>query len=261
MNIEEVRKVADKQFEELVSALEKGQSEGLKAYLGAMSKLYKYSFRNANLIFSQRPGATNVAGFMAWKSQGRFVKKGEKGIAIIVPHVIQSGESGLEKSSEVRGFRAKFVFDVSQTEGAAIPEIAKASGDPGTYLIALREYVAFKGIKLEVKPALGGADGSSSGGVITLREGLNPAEEFSVLVHELAHELLHQGPARATRQVMETEAEAVSSVVSGAIGLSSHGAAADYIQLYSGCAETLKASLEAIQVTAAGILEALLPSS
>jgi hypothetical protein len=96
---------------------------------------------------------------------------------------------------------------------------------------------------------------------VLLRLGLAPAEELSVLAHELAHELLHHGADRATtpRRVRELEAEAVAFVVSEAIGLDTSTACADYIQLYQGSTESLAQSLAAIQQTAATILEALLP--
>ena len=101
--------------------------------------------------------------------------------------------------------------------------------------------------------------GESHGGKIQLRPDLPPAEHFEVLVHELAHEKLHQGiqAARPPETVRETEAEAVAHVVATAIGLDSRAAAADYIQLYQGNIETLRQSLTNIQHTAHTILEAL----
>lgn len=263
MNIEAVKKVADKQFEELAAALERGQSEGLRTYLGALGRLHKYSFRNAHLIFAQRPDATHVAGFHAWKKLGRHVKKGEKGIAIIVPHLVRTEESTEDGKGSIKGFRATHVFDISQTEGAPLPGLASAAGDPGAHLGALRDFVGSKGITLTYSETLGGADGVSRGGAITLRAGLSGAEEFGVLVHELAHELLHHGAERApsSKMVQETEAEAVACVVSGAIGLTACDAAADYIHLYQGDVETLRASLESIQRTATTILGTLLPGA
>ncbi|MGD9789002.1 MAG: ImmA/IrrE family metallo-endopeptidase, partial [Phycisphaerales bacterium] len=98
----------------------------------------------------------------------------------------------------------------------------------------------------------------SRGGRISIRVGLEPANEFSTIVHELAHELLHRGEDRKTisKTVRETEAEAVAFVVTSAIGLNTGTAASDYIQLYQGNAETLAASLDRIQHVAAGIIAA-----
>ncbi|MGE0367165.1 MAG: DUF1738 domain-containing protein, partial [Phycisphaerales bacterium] len=103
----------------------------------------------------------------------------------------------------------------------------------------------------------------SRGGRISIRVGLEPANEFSTIVHELAHELLHRGEDRKTisKTVRETEAEAVAFVVSQAIGLDTGTAASDYIQLYNGpdekAAETLACSLDRIQHIASEIIAAL----
>lgn len=99
----------------------------------------------------------------------------------------------------------------------------------------------------------------SRGGEILLRPGLAPAEEFSVLVHEYAHELLHQGDKKGeqSRKVKETEAEAVAFVVCQAVGLETGTAASDYIQLYNGKKETLRESLSRTQDSAQEILGSL----
>jgi hypothetical protein len=101
----------------------------------------------------------------------------------------------------------------------------------------------------------------SSGGRIRLLPGLSAAEEFSVLTHELAHEMLHHqkdGPP-APKVVRETQAEAVAFVVSHAVGLETNTAAADYIALYNGDKKTLAESLTAIQETSGRILDEVLP--
>jgi hypothetical protein len=92
---------------------------------------------------------------------------------------------------------------------------------------------------------------------------MTAAEEFAVIVHELAHELLHRGERRAqtTQTVRETEAEAVAFVVSHAIGLDTNTAAADYIQLYRGDKATLVESLAFVQQTASEILGAMMPTN
>ena len=103
--------------------------------------------------------------------------------------------------------------------------------------------------------------GLSHGGKITLLSGMKPAEEFSTLVHEIAHEMLHRGNRRTltTKKVRETEAEAVAFVVGKAIGLETGTASADYIQLWHGDANLLREGLEAVQQTAAVILGAVAP--
>jgi hypothetical protein len=95
----------------------------------------------------------------------------------------------------------------------------------------------------------------------TLLTGMQPAEEFSTLVHEIAHEMLHRGERRTltTKQVRETEAEAVAYVVSSSIGLKTGTASADYIHLWHGDARLLQQSLQAVQETAAVILGGIAP--
>lgn len=103
-------------------------------------------------------------------------------------------------------------------------------------------------------------DRLSEGGKITVRPELKPAEEFSVLVHEFAYELLHRGERRSetTKLVRETEAEAVACTVCSSVGLDTGIAASDYIQLYNGSSETLKESLQHIRDCAGKILAGLL---
>ncbi len=261
MKVEEAKKIVDRQFESLVSALEQGQSDALKAYFAAMAKFHQYSFRNLMLIFSQRPDATRVAGFNTWKKLGRWVKKGEKGIVIIAPMVLKPKDEQPDREDDKPAvFKASHVFDVSQTEGDSLPEFSSAQGDPGKYMEQLTNLISGQGIKLNYSSQLGSADGASTGGTILLKEGLSPAAEFSVLVHELAHEMMHRSPEALKRgkKVVETEAEAVAAIISEAVGLSSNTASSDYIQLYSGDAELLRTSLEAVQRVSSQILSALL---
>lgn len=216
----------------------------------------------------QRPDASHVAGFNTWKKLGRYVMQGEKGIGIIAPMVFggkQESNSSRSENDETPHIRFKVVrvFDVSQTDGQPLAEFAPIRGDPGEYLTRLRELVTQQNIKLEYDDIPGGAEGLSRGGSITIQKGLSPAEDFSVLVHEWAHEMLHKKDRRAetTKTQRETEAEAVAFVVSKTIGLDTSTRTSDYIQLYQGDAKTLSSSLELIQKTAAEILGELLPKN
>jgi hypothetical protein len=262
MKIEDANKIVDTQFEKLVSTLEQGQSETLKAHLAAIARFYRYSFRNLMLIFSQRPDATRVAGFNTWKKLRRWVKKGEKGILIISPMKLSNNE--MDVTSEIDEvpivFRASHVFDVAQTEGEPIPELGSAEGDPGKYLDQLKGFIINQGIHLHYSTDLGAAEGRSKVGIIEIRAELSPSAEFSVLVHELAHEMMHHSPEvpKQGKKVLETEAESVAFIVAEAIGLSTSTASADYIQLYNGDAETLRKSLETVQKTASKIISALM---
>jgi hypothetical protein len=268
MRTNDVKSIARQAFDRLVEAVEAGKSEKLVGYLKAMGKFHHYSVGNAILIGFQKPDATHVAGYRTWQKLGRYVRKDEQGIAIMAPIVWRSrtvdrsdeteDEKGREEEMAV-AFKTAYVFDVSQTEGKPLPDFARVDGDPGVYAERLKEYVSSRGIKLEYREALGPAEGVSCGGVIKVRKGLLAAEEFSVLVHELAHEMVHKNRDRMPKdkKVRETEAEAVAFVVCHGVGLETNGASSDYIQLYDGDRKTLLESLERIQRTAAEILGAI----
>jgi antirestriction protein ArdC len=229
-----------------------------------MARFPRYSFRNQLLIASQRPDATRVAGFQTWRQLGRWVKRGEKGIVIVAPLPLRRAEpAGPDDGDVPLAFKAVYVFDVSQTDGEPLPELGATQGDPADHLVRLKAVITDRGIRLRYGEDLGGADGVSGGGLILLRAGLMAGEEFAVLVHEFAHELLHQGERRLAvpKRVRELEAEAVAYVVSEAVGLNTNTACVDYIQLYQGNTETLTESLTAIRQTASVILEAVLPEA
>jgi hypothetical protein len=254
----------------LIEQLEAGHSEALTNYLTAMSRFHHYSFGNVMEIARQMPTATRVAGFSAWKQLGRFVKAGSKGIRILAPIVgiRRKTDEEAAKSDPIYpnkpvlvGFRSAYVFDISQTDGVDLPEMREVSGDPGENLDRLTAFVRSHGIQLVYSDDLKGALGMSYGGRIAILSGQTKAEEFSTLVHETAHELLHKAERRTatTKTVRETEAEAVAFVVGKAVGLVTGSASADYIHLYHGNASLLAESLEVIQQTASVILAALEP--
>jgi hypothetical protein len=254
----------------LIEQLEAGHSEALTNYLTAMSRSHQYSFGNVLEIARQMPTATRVAGFWTWKNLGRNVKAGQKGIRILAPIVgvrrkrnEEEANKDITKQNERRllGFRNAYVFDVSQTDGVELPELRSVSGEPGENIDRLAGFVKSKGIALVYNANIAPALGMSYGGRIAILPGQSKAEEFSTLVHETAHELLHKAERRTatTKTVRETEAEAVAFVVGKAVGLVTGSASADYIQLYHGNASLLAESLEVIQQTATVILAALEP--
>ena len=176
---------------------------------------------------------------------------------------IETSNAAEERKAEqeLYGFRAVYVFDVDQTEGKELPSLTDVRGDVTGFRERLIEYVGSQGIKLSYSEKIAPAKGLSSGKRITLLTGMQPAEEFSTLVHELAHEMLHRSERRTltTKQVRETEAEAVAFVVCQSLGLETGSASADYIQLWSGSAKLLQESLEVVQRTAAVILGGIAP--
>jgi antirestriction protein ArdC len=272
MKTEQAKKLTDESLERLAEALKQGQSDVMRQYLAAMAKFHRYSFGNILLIYVQRPTATHVAGFHTWKKLGRYVRKGESGIAILAPMMLkakieegegnQTGDRDAEPRPVLR-FRAVCVFDVSQTDGDVLPQPTNVRGEPGEFIAALKQLIDARHITLEYAEMYGTGDGFSSGGRIVVRKDMPPAQEFAVLVHELAHEMLHQGSDRSatTKTTRETEAEAVAYVVSQAIGLDTNTASSDYIQLYRGDAATLAGSLDRIQRTSAAIIAVLLPEA
>ncbi|MDQ2840456.1 MAG: ArdC-like ssDNA-binding domain-containing protein [Acidobacteriota bacterium] len=253
----------------LIQQLEAGRSDALTAYLTAMSRFHNYSFGNILEIARQKPDAIRVAGMYAWNQLGRRVKKGEHGIRILAPIIGVKRKPQEEAEKDITkqnmpvlvGFRNAYVFDVSQTEGKELPEHASVTGDVGEDRDRLIEFIDAQGIELEFNERIAPAMGVSYGGKIVLLPGQSKAEEFSTLVHELAHEMLHKADRRTTttKVVRETEAEAIAFVIGKAVGLETGTASADYIQLYHGNASLLAESLEVIQKASAVILAALEP--
>ena len=254
----------------LSEQLEAGHSEALTDYLTAMSRFHNYSFGNVLEIARQMPTATRVAGFWTWKNLGRSVNAGAKGIRILAPMMGARRKKDEEAEKDITkqntrvllGFRNAYVFDISQTNGVELPAMHEVSGDPGENIERLIAFLKTNNIAVAYNEKIAPALGMSYGGRIALLPGQSKAEEFSTLVHEAAHEMLHKAERRTatTKTVRETEAEAVAFVVGKAVGLVTGSAAADYIQLYHGNASLLAESLEVIQQTASMILSALEPA-
>jgi hypothetical protein len=258
MKADELKTITTDALDKLATLLEAGHSDNLIALLRAMSRFHKYSWHNVCLIASQRPTATRVAGFQTWRTLGRCVRRGEKGIAILAPIVARWHDVIDDESRAVLGFRAAYVFDVAQTDGEPLPAPAEASGDPGAAFESLNAAICAQGIAIERVDDLDGALGTSHGGTIRLLNGLSEAVAFTTLVHEYAHELLHRADDRpASRDTRELEAEGVAFVVGNAVGVDTADASRDYIHLYRGDGEALSNSLGRIQHAASSILSAI----
>ena len=179
----------------LIEQLEAGHSDVLTAYLTAMSRFHNYSFGNILEIARQKPTATRVAGMYAWNQLGRRVKKGEKGIRILAPiiGIKRKPDDQAEKDITTQntrvlvGFRNAYVFDVAQTEGAELPAMRQIYGDVGENLDRLLSFIEQQQIELVFTDNIAPALGMSYGGRIAILPGQSKAEEFSTLVHELAH--------------------------------------------------------------------------
>src|SRR5258708_35541354 len=225
MKVEEVKQITNKALEELAASLQSGQSEALTAYLKTMALFSKYSLNNLFLIARQRPDARRVAGYQTWRKLGRFVRKGEKGIAIIAPLIRRKSEieslDAAEQESIVRGFKVAHIFSEEQTEGEPLPEIGTVTGDPGYYLSHLERFVRENGLELRYSHEIAPPRGMAERGKITLLPEQTSAETFSTLVHEVAHSEMHFGDRRAqsTNRIRPSYADYVAFVVCSPIGL------------------------------------------
>jgi hypothetical protein len=213
----------------LIEQLEAGHSEALTAYLRAMALFRDYSLGNLMAIARQHPSATRVAGMYAWNQLGRFVNKGEKGIAILAPVIGKRNKRTQDNDSEeadpnkaaLLGFRKVYVWAEDQTHGQPLPELEQVTGEAGDYLNRMRGFVHAQGITLEYDESIAPALGTAAGTTIRILPGQSTAEELTTLIHEAAHLALKHGDRRTTttKTVRETEAEAVAFVVAQGIGI------------------------------------------
>jgi len=201
MKLEDIKNKTKDAVDYLVQSLESGQSDVLTQYLAAMARFHTYSFGNVMLIARQKPDATNVAGIRTWNSLGRFVKRGEKGILILAPMVgknlrknqeAQQSEDAKQPESKLFGFRAVYVFDITQTEGKELPALTDVQGDVSGYRERLFKFVGAQGVELDYSERIGPAKGLSHGGKITL---LVPNENS---VRAVAAAILRSKPRNAS---------------------------------------------------------------
>ena len=207
-------------LQEITAGIEQGikelfESEKYMRYLSVMSKFHRYSVNNTMLIYMQKPEATLVAGFNKWKNQfERHVKKGEHGITIIAPTPYKKkieemkrdpdthapildadGKAVMEeKEIEIPMFRPVKVFDVSQTDGKPLPELASSlSGTVPHYEAFMEALRRSAPVPIEFEPMAENMDGyfSSEQQRIAIREGMSEVQTVSAAVHETAHSKLH----------------------------------------------------------------------
>ena len=262
MDKQEAKEIAAKNLRELQTALENGHSENLKAYLRAIKLFPNYSLRNLMMIMKQAPHATAVNGFHTWRKLGRSVRKGEKGIGVFAP-MIGIGKEDSEHETEGErypfGFRLVHVFDISQTAGQDLPQLAKPAGFSGEYIQRLESVFNEHSIEVVEQELPAGTSGRSYGGKIAVAPNQSDTERFQVLIHELAHELMHRNlDARPTHSVRETEAESVAYAVCSACGIECLDHASDYIGMVQGDSEQFCGSLQAIFKTSSYLIQELI---
>jgi antirestriction protein ArdC len=243
------------------------RSDIFREWLNAMAQFHNYSWNNQLLIAMQCPTATRVAGFNTWRKLNRFVRKGEKGIVILAPCIYKSNKRDESKEDQIdeqtraagtlRGFRATHVFDISATDGQPLCDLPwKVKGDCADLLPNAEQACRELGIELEYKAITDGAEGYSLGGRIQISETLGSNDRVAVIIHELAHEILHkQAEIRknTTRQQRELEAESTSFVVLSHFGIQ-HGSPF-YLAAYDVTQEMLTQALATISRAAKRIID------
>ena len=300
-----VKIMADKptnreRLQQITAGIEQGikelfESEKYMRYLSVMSRFHSYSVNNTMLIYMQKPDATLVAGYNKWKNQfERHVKRGEHGITIIAPTPFKKKieEQKLdpdtkapmldaegkvimeEREVEIPMFRPVKVFDVSQTDGKPLPELASSlSGSVQNYEIFMEALRRSAPVPLSVEPMATNMDGyfSPDRQSIAIREGMSEVQTVSAAVHEIAHSKLHnyakaqeeaaragdkEPPKKKDRNTEEVEAESISYAVCQYYGIQTGENSFGYIANWSQGKELpeLRASLETINKAAGELI-------
>ena len=271
-----MEEVVDK-VKELTTKLDKGVEEILssdryKDYLKQMSKFHNYSFGNTLLIAFQNPEATLVAGYKTWQTAfNRNVNKGEKGITILAPcpykikkEIEFTNDKGeKEKKTEevvIPKFRPVTVFDVSQTSGEPLKQFAEElKGEYKDYKKLLEAIKKCSSYDIVFKDNVGisGAKGlcSFEEKTISIQNNMSEIQTIKTLIHELSHEVLHQGN-KISRNQEEVEAESVAFVVSNYFGIDTSSYSFDYITSWQQKEKAdVKHSLTTIQETSNMLIE------
>ena len=285
-------KTEKQKVQEITEKLEQGikelfESEKYKTYLNTMSKFHNYSFNNTMLIAMQKPDATLVAGFKAWqKNFDRHVKKGEKGIRILAPAPYKIKEErdkidpvtqellldkdGNPQKEEVEitipAFRAVSVFDVAQTDGKPIPELAAKEllSDVEGYQDMIRAVEAISPVPIELEEIAGDSKGyyDREAKRIAVQENMSESQTLKTMIHEVAHSKLHSKEVeqdeqmRKDRNTKEVEAESIAYTVCQHFGVDTSDYSFGYIAGWSSGRDTkeLRASMDTIRRTASELI-------
>ena len=287
-------------LQQITAGIEQGikelfESEKYMRYLSVMSRFHRYSVNNTMLIYMQKPDATLVAGYNKWKNQfERHVKRGEHGITIIAPTPFKKkieeqkldpdtkapildaeGKAVMEEREvEIPMFRPVKVFDVSQTDGKPLPELASTlSGSVQNYEAFMEALRRSAPVPLSVEPMAANMDGffSPDQQRIAIRAGMSEVQTVSAAVHEIAHSKLHnyakaqeeaaragdkEPPKKKDRNTEEVEAESISYAVCQYYGIQTGENSFGYIANWSQGKELpeLRASLETINKAAGELI-------
>ena len=259
-------------------------SEKWAQMLEVAARFTTYSPSNVLLIAVQRPDATQVAGIRTWNSLGRRVNKGEHGIAILAPCVYRTEEETASKGDdkvpepagdgpmprrEVRGFRVVHVFDVSQTDGAPLPDTGpgRLTGDAPLHawdgLVGL---TLDAGYRLERRTCAEGVNGWTAAleKVVVLDTTLEPAQAVKTLAHELGHIRANHagrfpdyGVDRACRGAAEVEAESIAYILTSHLGMNPAAYAVPYVAGWADDLDVLRHHMSIVVTVAQGLVEDL----
>ena len=288
-------------LKEITDSIEVGikelfESDKYMQYLRTMSRFHNYSLNNTLLITMQRPDATLVAGFNKWRDQfSRNVKKGERSIKIIAPTpykikkemekldpitqapMLNADGKVVTEEVEVKipMYKVVSVFDVAQTEGKPLPELASnLSGNVKQYELFMEALYRSAPVPVSFEKMDTDTDGyfSSQNQKICIREGMSEVQTVSALIHEIAHSKLHdrakqqaeaaqlnenaEPPKAKDRRTEEVEAESISYAVCQYYGIQTGENSFGYIATWSNDKELpeLRASLETINKTASALI-------
>ena len=279
-------------LKEITASIEDGikelfQSESYAQYLQTMSRFHHYSVNNQVLIHMHKPDATLVAGFNKWKNQfGRNVIKGEHGIKIIAPTPFKKKieqekldpDTQLpmldadgkiiteEKTIQIPMYKPVTVFDVSQTEGRPLPQLAHdLSGNVANYDVFMEALRRSSPVPISIEVMGGGMDGyfDLEHQDIAIRKGMSEVQTVSAVIHEMAHALLHnrtkdteEKTPELSRSTEEVQAESISYAVCAYYGIATGDNSFGYIASWSKdkTLPELRESLEVISKTADGLI-------
>lgn len=255
-----------KQLEDGVQAV--FTSENYISFLKMMAQFHNYSYNNVILILTQCPTATRCASFQTWKKLGHPVKRGEKGIKVLVPipytyekkqKTVDEDGNAIMETVDAKGltFRIGHVFDAQQVDGQLPSPCHELTDDSEELQDAVNRIISENNeISYDVTLQEGGANGYYRVDTkqICLRTGMAASQEFKTLIHEKAHSLLHNSDAeqKFTRSEAEVQAESVAFVVCNAFGVDSGTEYSfPYIATWQGKdMNVLRSSLSVIEKTA-----------
>lgn len=238
------------------------QSEEYLKYLTIMSKFHTYSYNNVLLILMQRPDATMVAGFQAWRKKfHRVVRRGERGIKIFAPVVKRDGEKDC-----LVCFKTTTVFDISQTDGEPLPSFVKnLEFRVENFSYLFNALLEISPVPVELKNLNQKANGYYSYETcsIAVECTLSEAQIIKTLIHEISHAILHDRSLGKDREVSievkEVEAESIAFVVCNYLGIDTSDYSFGYIAGWSTNKDLseMKDVLKVIQETAKDIISLL----